>query len=140
MDLNNFNKAIQDAALSLSVEATKINVQVGLLAKSIISQRVQQDGLNADNSAFEDYTEEYKKRKEKAGKYTDKVDFTLSGRMWKDTNITYKNRDKVIIGGLSQETKDKLSGNTSKKGSILELSEAEMNNIIIPFYLETSHL
>ena len=75
----------------------------------------------------------YKKLRELQGYRTDIVNFTISERMWQDIGIVSNNGDHssgvVIIGAKTQENKEKLSGNTKRKGDILDLSDSEIQQL-----------
>lgn len=71
----------------------------------------------------------YEQFRELQGRRVDIVNFSLSGRMWANTNIKSASKNKVTIGGLTKETNDKLEGNTKRFGKILDLSETEVRRL-----------
>jgi hypothetical protein len=75
----------------------------------------------------------YKKIRELEGRQTNHVDFSVTNSMWNDINIISKtgdhNKGTVIIGAKQQKEKDKLKGNTERKGEILDLSHKEIDEL-----------
>lgn len=71
----------------------------------------------------------YKEYRELHGRKTDHVSFFFTGQMWSDIGIISNDGDhanhSVTIGAKDEDNKNKLSGNTAKRGDILDLSEAE---------------
>lgn len=72
----------------------------------------------------------YKKIRELQGRQTNHVDFNVTGQMWTDITLISNRSDHAngiaIIGTKDKESNDKLSGNTKRKGDILDLSRAEI--------------
>jgi hypothetical protein len=75
----------------------------------------------------------YKQFRELQGRQTAFVDFTFTGGMWKDINVVSKTSDHekgiAIIGARNAKYKDILSGNTKRKGDILDLSHQEIEKL-----------
>ncbi len=82
----------------------------------------------------------YKKYRELHGRQTDHVDFSFNNSMWNDINIISNSSDHsngmVIIGAKEEKQKDKLAGNTARRGDILDLSKAEIEDIKAAYKLE----
>ena len=61
------------------------------------------------------------------------VDFMVSGRMWANINVISTPSDHssgmAVIGAKEDRQKQKLAGNTARKGDILDLSKEELNSI-----------
>jgi hypothetical protein len=75
----------------------------------------------------------YKQFREMQGRQTSFVDFTFTGKMWKDINVISKPSDHqrglAIIGARNEKYKDVLSGNTKRRGDILDLSHQEIEQL-----------
>jgi hypothetical protein len=75
----------------------------------------------------------YKKVRELQGRPTDKVDFMVTGRMWHDiaviSNQGQHQKGIAVIGAKQQSEKDKLAGNTKRRGDILDLSIKEQDEL-----------
>ena len=76
----------------------------------------------------------YKKIRELQNRQTNHVDFSVTNDMWNDINVISPNsehqRGIVIIGAKQQLQKDKLAGNTKRKGDILDLSKKEQDELM----------
>lgn len=61
------------------------------------------------------------------------VDFSVSNEMWNDINVISKQSDHqkgvAIIGAKKDSEKKKLTGNTERKGEILDLSKSELDDL-----------
>lgn len=81
----------------------------------------------------------YKQWRTLMGRQTDHVDFSVSNEMWNDINIISNNGEHmngtVIIGAKKESEKKKLSGNTERKGEILDLSDKEQSYLIEKYNL-----
>jgi hypothetical protein len=75
----------------------------------------------------------YKQWREIYGAQTDHVDFSVTNEMWNDINIISKSSDHqkgtVIIGAKQESEKKKLSGNTKRRGDILDLNPNEIEDL-----------
>jgi len=82
----------------------------------------------------------YKEWRRLMGRPTDKVDFTVSGRMWNNVTVISSTSDHkngmAIIGAKEDTEKKKLAGNTKRKGDILDLSQKEQDILKEDFNLE----
>jgi adenine-specific DNA glycosylase len=112
-------------------------------AKALIQQRVQEKGLNAQLNKTPDYSDQYKKRRQKKGLQVNHMDLTLSGEMWRSTGIVNSVKtDKqiiVTIAGRDDETQNKINWNSEKQFEVLKLSKPEedlLYNEIASEYLE----
>ena len=69
------------------------------------------------------------------------VNFMISGEMWKSINVestqTQHQQGIAIIGAKGTESNKKLSGNTRRKGDILDLSRNERERLAGVFEVET---
>lgn len=102
-----------------------------------VRSRQQERGQNAQGNDHKPYTPAYLKQKQKAGKYTGKVDLTYSTRMWNNTGVVGRetNTDgfRVEIAGRSEETQVKLDANSERYGDVLEMSSDEIDNLATRF-------
>lgn len=75
----------------------------------------------------------YAKIRQLQGRQTQFVDFSLQGRMWSDIHTISSAADHqngvAVIGAVTKENKDKLSGNTARRGNILDLSNSELQKL-----------
>lgn len=75
----------------------------------------------------------YKQWRELHGRQTDHVDFSVNNNMWNDINVISNQTDHkngvAIIGAKEQLQKKKLSGNTARRGHILDLSKKEIDQL-----------
>jgi hypothetical protein len=114
-------------------EFGQIMLQVASSANVLMKQRIVERGLNASNAKFPDYTPKYKKYKTEKGHYRGFVDFTFSGKTWSNVQVVSSEAEhqkgRARIGAMSEESNDILSGNTEKKGTILDLTEQEITDL-----------
>ena len=86
----------------------------------------------------------YKEWRRLMGRPTDKVDFTVSGRMWNNINVISNTANHKagldIIGAKDDENKKKLAGNTRRKGDILDLSQKEQDELKEDFNLQVLNI
>lgn len=75
----------------------------------------------------------YKEFRDIHGRQTGHVDFTVSGKMWGNIKVISDNTEHnggiVRIGATTELDKNKLRGNTDRRGAILKLSQGELNYI-----------
>jgi len=78
------------------------------------------------------------------GRPTDKVDFSVSGRMWANitviSNTSNHRAGLAIIGAKDEPEKKKLAGNTKRKGDILDLSQKEQDELKADFNLQVLNI
>jgi hypothetical protein len=114
-------------------EFGQIMLQVASTANTLIKQRIVEKGLNASNAKFPDYTPKYKKYKTEKGHYRGFVDFTFTGGMWSNVQVISSEgehkKGRARIGAMSDSVNDILSGNTEKKGTILDLTQKEITDL-----------
>lgn len=86
----------------------------------------------------------YDKFRKLHGRQTNFVDFTFSGDMWNDIKIISKktehNTGTIVIGAEKEEEKKKLEGNTKREGTILDLSDSEIETLKHDFKLKTLYI
>lgn len=82
----------------------------------------------------------YKQYRELMGRQTNHVDFSVTNRMWNDINIISNTNDhqngEVEIGAKQESEKKKLSGNTKRKGDILDLNPKEILDLYRTYNLQ----
>jgi len=75
----------------------------------------------------------YKEYRELHGRPTNFVDFAFSGNMWADVQVTSNDNDhrkgRATVSALHEDQYKKLEGNEAKREGILDISEAEMNDL-----------
>lgn len=104
-------------------------------AQMMIKERIQERGIDANGARYKDYTEAYKKRKQKAGKYRGFTDFSFTTRMWQNVQLVSSTSEagedvgRATISAKSEENRVKLQANTERFGGILELSEGEIDTL-----------
>jgi hypothetical protein len=102
-----------------------------------VDARITETGKSATGTPFDDYTPAYKAKKTKLGRYTGKVDFTLSGQMLASTSTGFENiaptektvsngKAKITFGGRDELTRKKLDGNNKYRPGFLQPSVAEV--------------
>jgi hypothetical protein len=81
----------------------------------------------------------YRKIRQLLGAQVNHVDFMIHGDMWNDINVISKTSDHVkgiaIIGAKDELQKKKLAGNTKRKGTILDLSQKEQDDLKLTYNL-----
>ena len=86
----------------------------------------------------------YKQWRQLMGRQTNHVDFSVSNEMWNDINIISNTGDHnqgiAVIGARKDSEKKKLAGNTSRKGDILDLSPAEIDDLKLTYGLEVLNI
>jgi len=118
----------------------KVTEQSALGALALVDRRITEKGQAANGAPFEDYTPSYKKRKQKAGRYTGKVNFSLTGQMLASTTTGFENigptersvsegRAKVVFDGRDVTTKKKLEGNNKTRPGFLNPSAEEVKMV-----------
>ena len=161
-----------------------IMASVGLIALTLLRQRVQEKGINAEGQKYKAYSTKptlvgcktfvqksacaallgskpkrkdlewrtinghrlailpggYKQIRELQGRQTDHVDFSVTNDMWNDINVISKPTDHqkgiAIIGAKKEKEKQKLAGNTARRGDILDLSVKEQEELIGRYNLQ----
>ncbi len=75
----------------------------------------------------------YKEYRDLHGRQTGHVDFSFTGRMWDNISLisdySQHERGVAIIGAKSEDDKNKLKGNTKRRGDILDLSDSEIEKL-----------
>ena len=123
-------KAMNEIVKESTDEFGVLMLEVAQDANASLQNRIINTGYNAENRLFPPYSERYAKKRQSEGRQTGFVDFAFSGRMWSSVQVVSSpeehKKGHARISTLSQEQMDKLSGNTEKKGTILDLNEEEI--------------
>ena len=110
-----------------------VMLEVATSANTLLQNRIINTGYNAYNRQFDPYSKQYAKFREKKGRQIGFVDFSFSGRMWSSVQVVSSEgehaKGMARISTLSDEQMQKLSGNTERKGTILDLNEKERSEI-----------
>jgi len=134
--LETIQQAIEDSLGDLVQAFPSIVQKVGKDSIAKIRNRIQENGIDADGNKLRGYSTAYKKRKAKT-QDTSITNLTLSGDMWRKTDIisAQQEGDKyvVTIGGKDDHAQDKIDGNSfgngkgggGNYGDILRVSEKE---------------
>lgn len=121
----NFNNLINELPLILSDSM----LELGLDAKALIQQRVQEKGLNAQGGKTPDYSESYALYRTKKGRQTSFMDLTNTGDMWQSTGVVNREQNdketKVTVAGRDGFAQMKLNVNSEKRFEVLKLSKEE---------------
>lgn len=120
----NLNALIKDLPIIMS----DILLTMGLDAKALIQQRVQEKGLNASGGKTPDYSPMYKKQRQKKGLQTNYMDLTNTGSMWRSIGYVGTKQGKettVSIAGRDEFTQNKINWNSEKQFEVLKLSKDE---------------
>lgn len=83
----------------------------------VVSNRIRREGRDAVGGILRTrakrrsgaYSERYANRRREAGRQTDHVDATMTGRMMADYNLTERSKRSVGVGFLSDESDEKAS-------------------------------
>jgi hypothetical protein len=98
-------------------------------SKSLIQERIQEFGLNAEEAELGSYSESYKKIRNKKGLQTKHVDLTNSGQMWRATRVVKSEqvgkRYEVSVAGGDSTAQNKLNYNSERYGDVLRTSNEE---------------
>ena len=98
-------------------------------AKSLIQERIQELGLNAQEAELGSYSPAYAKKRAKKGFQTNHIDLTYTGQMWRGTRVTDSspsgNRYEVSVAGGNPDAQAKLNYVSDRYGDVLQTSSSE---------------
>lgn len=124
-----FEDNIQKVINELPNIISDIMLTIANDAKALIQQRVQQLGLNANGNPTPEYSESYKKVRQRKGLQVDHMDLTNTGEMWRSTGIVSNSRKGenivVSIAGRDVETQNKINWASEKQFEVLKLTKEE---------------
>lgn len=127
--MNQFDKNLQNLIDNLPVVISDNLLSLTTDAKALIQQRVQEKGLNANNTKTPDYSPAYANRRKKKGLQTGYMDLTFTGEMFRSIGVTDKKTEgeKTIItlAGRDEFTQNKIDWNSEKQFEVLKLSKEE---------------
>jgi hypothetical protein len=119
--------ALADAEMLRTQAGDALLSALDLLA--LIKRRIQTKGQNYNNVSFSPYTKAHKKVRQNYGAQTEKVDFTMTGRLMANiTPIVEKTDGQSTTININARTSDnqvKIAGAIRKRGNILTPSEQE---------------
>ena len=96
---------------------------------AMINNRVQMKGYNSVGEMFSPYSAAYLKYK-KQNKNQKFKNFRDKGIMWKDFGVKSEQPNKIILGGKSGESQDKINWNSSREEiNIIEPSQEEVDKL-----------
>ncbi len=131
MNQQEYQQRLDRVINAMRTEHIGLMQTMGLNAMALIKNRIQNSGRNAEGGTFSpEYTEKYKKYKEKKGKYKGFVDFSFTNRMWNNTQLKQVDAKSVTIGALSDENRRKMEYNVELRGTILDLTDQEIDKIL----------
>ena len=97
-----------------------------------ITERVQQQGHDARDKPFPDYSPAYLRKRRKEG-LTDFVNLTFTGDMLKNLNVLETTPRKFVIGFTSDREHKKAQNVTRLKGKWLGMTDEEEKNLAQDF-------
>jgi hypothetical protein len=126
-------KGLKEFVIALDREMPKLMLETAITGKSLIQNRIQETGINADNRELGIYSNLSKTIRKESGKQIAYIDLTFSGRMWVNIGIIKesegKNKYTATIGAKTEDNQKKLSDNTVRFGEILKISEGEKEKL-----------
>lgn len=129
MTLQQFDNNINALLNDVPIIVTDILMIVAMDSKALIQQRVQETGKNASGGSTPQYSESYKKYRQKKGRQVNYMDATLTGDMWQSTGITDRNTSgnevKVTLAGRDDFAQKKIDNISTKHFELLKLSKEE---------------
>lgn len=139
-DLDILVDQLREATAKVPGLILRITEESALGALALVDNRITETGIDAKGSAFEDYTPSYKKAKTKAGRYTGKVNFNLSGQMLASTTTGFENiaptersitggNARITFDGRDELTRKKLAGNDKNRPGFLNPSQDEIRMV-----------
>jgi hypothetical protein len=127
--MNQFEINLQNVINQLPQIVAEAVLTVGLDAKALMQQRVQEKGLNASGGKTPNYSTPYAERRKKKGLQTSYMDATFTGEMWRSIGhkATKTEGDKVTvtIAGRDELTQAKIDSISTKHFELLRMSKEE---------------
>lgn len=147
IDLKDYIVQVEAVASRLEVETPDLIFGFGQDLVDSIINRIQNDGVGPDGSPFKSYSPAYLRFKSnpqnyKAGKdlglgssrYTGKVDYTLTGEMFRNIGLVEESRTdetiKLSWGGRNDTTRKKLRSLSDRDGDVFSFSNEEESNAL----------
>lgn len=120
---------INELIAELQTRVPEILTETALAAKSMVQRRIQDTGMDATGKKMEDYSDDYAEYRVENGRQIGHVDLNFHGQMWGATGLIAESSDGAFftskVGGRDVLTKDKLRGNSDKRGDVLRVSREE---------------
>lgn len=130
MALENILNRIREIRANLNANREARAMRIGFDLAALIKLRIQTKGQDSDEQQFAPYVPAYAKERKASGYQIAIVDFTRTGRLWANvqpqvesvtaTSVT------VIIGGMSDYSKDIIKGAKRKRGNITQPTKGEI--------------
>lgn len=97
---------------------------------ALLDNRITTTGEGV-NGKLKDYTDAYKKRKEKAGRYRGFVDLSFTTQMWASIGIVEQKNEAgkfvVVVGGRDEFTRTKMEANEKARPGVFNLKVSEVD-------------
>lgn len=134
ISLDKYIKDLKELPKEMRVFLSKQAEIISLDAAAEIQERVQQTGKDFRGNPFSDYSEAYKKFRQKKGKESAFKNFTFTTEMWNKFGIVKQSFSKkgvvVKLGGKNRDSQIKINVNSKREGiSIIEISKKEEDKI-----------
>ncbi len=141
MDINDAITRLKSLAAGLP-KIIELNLETAAISSfALVERRLIETGKDSKGKEFEDYSDTYKKRKEKKGKYSGHVDFKFSGNMLNSIGLAERKKSDgkfaVVITGRDGETLIKMEKNAELRPGFLDSSKSEIQDISDSFKTET---
>lgn len=105
-------------------------MRIGFDLAALIKLRIQTKGQNSDEQQFAPYVPAYAKERKRSGYQVAIVDFTRTGRLWANVQPSVESVTAtsvtVVIGGMSDYSKDIIKGAKRKRGNITQPTKGEI--------------
>lgn len=143
ISLDEYIARLETASRELKAQEPNLIFEYGQSIVDQIAERIQDNGNSPSGSPLKEYSASYLKFKQnpqdyKRGKdlglassrYTGKVDYSLTGEMWRNIGLiaeNYGDPSRLVWGGRSELTRGKITNLTKRDGAVLQPSEGEEN-------------
>lgn len=130
VDINQAIARLKELSRNLP-RIVELNLETAAIESyALVERRLIQTGKTADGNLFPDYDPKYKKKKEKAGKYSGHRDFKFSGNMLNSIGLAERKKENgkftVVMTGRDNETLLKMEGNANITPGFLNASKEEI--------------
>ena len=131
MELNDFIIRLEGLNSAIRQANVRNLMLAGADAADMIIQRVQESGIDSEGNAYDDYSPQYKKFRDKNNKRTDIRNFTFGGDMMRSVDAQLESTDSgaVVVVGARGDDRDKMKYNVERDGPIIALTEEEKKQI-----------
>lgn len=118
---------IRDEQINFDELPDKLARIACLNSVALISQRVQNQGLNSNEQSIGTYSESWAAQRVKKGRQVKYIDLTYSGEMMDSFTFSPLGKDYAV--GFSDNQGDKADANEKRFGTIFQLSKEELEDI-----------